>query len=64
MDGLGKSKTRGETHLRTNLGEKTSLVLCFFSTVYCVHPKSSFVPSFSESLGYLTDNWIINLFCK
>jgi hypothetical protein len=32
-EGLCKSKTRGETPVRTNLGEKTSLILSCFSSV-------------------------------
>jgi hypothetical protein len=40
-----KTKTGGETPLRTNLGEKTVFVSCLFR-VYCFHPDFSFLYQF------------------
>jgi hypothetical protein len=48
----GKSKTGGETHVRINLGEKTSLVLFFFfSFPLCIvfYPNFWYHPQFWQN---------------
>jgi hypothetical protein len=62
----GKSRTRGETLVRTNLGGKTSLVPCFVLVDY-FHPGFflNLVPSYGKlgtrtpSLGYFMDTFNI-----